>query len=99
MLDILPQLLVSGLLIGGVLTFEQQIGPLAVMLVLLALWFAALGWLVTELGVIRRGIALGLVAATYLGFAVWALWLGRALLDLADQPSSWLAGDAPAVRP
>jgi hypothetical protein len=87
----------QGLLIGGAMTFEQQIGPLSVMLVLLAVWFVALGWLVTALGVVRHGIALGVVAATYLGFPVWAFVLGRALRDRAGRPSSSLATNARAL--
>jgi hypothetical protein len=82
----------QGLLISGAMTFEEQIGPLSAMLVLLAVWFVAVGWLLTAVGVVRRGIALGLVAATYLGFPIWALFLGRALRDRAGQPSrvaSW----------
>ena len=87
----------QGLLIGGAMTFEQQIGPLSIMLVLLAAWFVAVGWVVTALGMVRRGIALGLAAATYLGFPIWALQLGRALRDRVGQPSSRLASNAPAA--
>jgi hypothetical protein len=82
----------QGLLISGAMTFEEQIGPLSAMLLLLAVWFVAVGWLLSAVGVVRRGIALGLVAATYLGFPIWALSLGRALRDGASQPSrvaSW----------
>lgn len=89
--------LLQGMLIGGAMTFEQQIGPLTVMLVLLAAWFVAVGWLFTELGIVGRGIALGLVAATYVGFPVWAFLLGRALRDRASQPTARLATNAPAV--
>jgi len=89
--------LLQGLLIGGAMTFEQQVGPLSIMLVLLAAWFVAIGWLFTALGLVRRGIVLGLLAATYLGFPIWAFWLGRALRDRASQLSSRLATNAPAA--
>jgi hypothetical protein len=89
--------LLQGLLIGGAMTFEEQIGPLSVMLLLLAVWFVAVGWLLTALGVVGRGIALGLVAATYLGFPIWAFVLGRALRDRASQPTSRLATNASAT--
>jgi len=64
-----------------VMTFEQQTIPLSIMFVLLAAWFVAVGRLVTELGIARRGVLIGLVAATYIGYPIWALWLGRALRD------------------
>ena len=89
--------LLQGLLIGGAMTFEEQIGPLSVMLVLLAVWFAAAGWLLTALGIVRRGVALGLVAATYLGFPIWAFVLGRALRDRAGRSSSTLTTNARAA--
>jgi len=71
----------QGLLVAGVMTFEQQTIPLSIMFVLLAAWFVAVGRLVTELGIARRGVLIGLVAATYIGYPIWALWLGRALRD------------------
>lgn len=89
--------LLQGLLIGGAMTFEQQIGPLSVMLVLLAVWFVAVGWLFTELGLLRRGIVLGLVAATYIGFPIWAFLLGRSLRDRASRSASTLVTNAPAA--
>jgi len=89
--------LLQGLLIGGAMTFDEQIGPLSVMLALLAAWFVAIGWQVTALGVASRGILLGLLAATYLGFPIWAIWLGRALRDSALTEHAPGTADLPAA--
>jgi hypothetical protein len=73
----------QGLLVAGVMTFEQQTVPLSITFVVLAAWFVAVGRLVGELGIARRGIVMGLAAATYIGYPIWAFWLGRALRDAA----------------
>jgi hypothetical protein len=82
----------QGLLVAGVMTFEEQTVPLSIMFVLLAAWFVAVGRLVTSLGIARRGVAMGLLAATYIGYPIWAVWLGRAFRGRA-------ATDGPAVSP
>ena len=69
----------QGLLVTGLMTFDQQTVPLSIMFILLAAWFVSVGWLVSNLGIARRGVAMGLLAATYIGYPIWAVWLGRAL--------------------
>jgi len=74
--------LLQGLLVVGVLTFEQEIGPVSIGYLALAAWFVAGGWLVGRSGAFRpgafeRGGWMGLLGATYLGFPLWAFWIGR----------------------
>jgi hypothetical protein len=85
----------QGLLVAGVMTFEQQTVPLTIMFVLLAAWFVAVGRLVDTLGIARRGIVMGLLAATYIGYPIWAFWLGRALRDSAAPAHDALPGSSP----
>ncbi len=67
------------LLCLGVLTFEQEVGPVSVGFLALAAWFVAVGWLAGRAGILQRGAWMGLLGASYLGFPVWAIWLARRL--------------------
>jgi SAM-dependent methyltransferase len=88
--------ILQGLLVAGVLTFDQQIGPMSIMFLVLAGWFVAVGWLVNNLGIARHGIAMGLLASTYVGYPVWTVWLARALRDCAAIAGSGLTAELPA---
>lgn len=83
----------QALLIGGAVTFEQQIGLLAIGYWVLGAWFIVAGHLATRAGLVQRGGWMGLVAATYVGYPVWAIWMGRRLDHVAD------AGSREASRP
>jgi len=67
------------LLIGGALTFEEQVGPVSIALLVLGAWFVAVGRIGSATGILPRGTWMGLIAATYVGYPVWAVWLGRQL--------------------
>lgn len=69
------------LLVGGVVTFEQQIGPVSVAFLVLAAWFVLFGRLATRLGAAPGGARLGLLAASYAGYPVWAFRMARAVDD------------------
>lgn len=74
--------LLQGLLVGGALTFEQEIGPVALGYLALGAWFVAGGWMVGRSGAFepegfKRGGWMGLVGASYLGFPIWAFWIRR----------------------
>jgi hypothetical protein len=80
------------LLVAGTLTFEEQVGPVSIALLVLGAWFVVAGWLGSASGLLPGGARMGLLAALYVGYPVWALWLGRRLVagaaeevqDLAD---------------
>jgi len=86
----------QGLLVAGVMTFEQQTVPLTIMFVLLAAWFVAVGSLVGSIGIARRGIVMGLLGATYIGYPAWAWWLGRALREGAPTNATAPTAELPA---
>lgn len=67
------------LLVSGVVTFEQQIGPVSLAFLVLGAWFVLWGRLASRAGVIRGGARLGLLAASYVGYPVWAFRLARAV--------------------
>lgn len=67
------------LLVAGVLTVEQEIGPALVSYIPLGIWFVATGWFAARSRIDRRGTALGLLAASYLGFPIWAARLAGRL--------------------
>lgn len=67
------------LLVGGVLTFEEQIGPVSLAFLVLAVWFVLGGRMAASAGVLPGGTRLGLIAATYAGYPVWAFRVARTL--------------------
>ena len=69
------------LLVTRVVTFEQQIGPVSLAFLALAAWFIATGRLASRAGILRHGTALGVSAAAYAGYPLWAFRLARALRD------------------
>jgi len=73
----------QGLLVTHVVTFEQQIGALSVILLMLGAYFIPVGWAGRRAGVLRVGPWTGLAATLYIGFPLWTIRLGRQLLDEA----------------
>lgn len=69
----------QALLVFDVLTFEEQVGPVSIALLVLGGWFVASGYLGRSSGVLPRGVRMGLIAATYVGYPIYAIWLGRHL--------------------
>lgn len=67
------------LLISEALTFEEQVGPVSIAIFVLGAWFVMTGYLGRTGGVLPRGLRMGLVAATYVGYPMWAIWMGRRL--------------------
>lgn len=67
------------LLIVGALTFEQQVGPVSLALLVLGGWFVLAGSIGSTSGVLPRGARMGLLAATYIGYPIWAFWISRRL--------------------
>jgi hypothetical protein len=67
------------LLVGGAVAFEQQIGPVSLAFLALAVFFVLYGRLAARSGVLHGGTRLGILAATYVGYPVWAFRIARAL--------------------
>ena len=68
------------LLVSGLLTFEQQIGPVSIAFLAAGAWFILVGHLADAAGYLPHGARIGLVAGTYVGYPVWALTVGRRFL-------------------
>lgn len=86
------------LLVVGALTFEVQVGPVSVALLVLGAWFVVTGRLAGQSGALPRGGRMGLLAATYVGYPIWAFWFGRHLLRLSRRgvDTNAAAGTRPA---
>jgi hypothetical protein len=67
----------QALLVVGVMTFEEQVGLVSIGLLGLGAWFVLIGYLGSRSGLLPRGVAMGPLAATYVGYPIWAMWLGR----------------------
>jgi hypothetical protein len=73
-------IVLQSLLVVGTLTFEEEIGPVSIAFLVLVVWLVMTGYLGSSSGALPRGVPMGLLAATYVGYPIWAFWLGRRLL-------------------
>jgi hypothetical protein len=73
--------LLQYLLVTGVLTFDQQIGPVSFAFLAVAVWLVTTGYLGRLTGQLPRSLLMGVLGASYVGYPVWAFWLGRRLLS------------------
>lgn len=78
----------QAILVAGLITFEDQIGPASAGFLVLAAWFVIAGHLASRAGLLHRGGWMGLLAATYLGFPLWAWWIGERLGTTVDTMTS-----------
>lgn len=69
----------QGLLVAGILTFEQEIGPVMIPFLAFTIWILATGYMTSQTGLLPRGVPLAVLASLYVGFPVWAWVLGRRL--------------------
>jgi hypothetical protein len=74
------------LLVIGVLTFEQQIGPASIVYIGLAVWFVVSGYVGRAAGVLPNGVRWGILGATYVGYPIWAFWMSRHLVPRSAPP-------------
>lgn len=68
------------LLVIGVLTFSQEVLPVSVALLVVGVWLVITGYLGRSTGTLPLGVRMSLFAALYVGYPIWAFWLGRRLL-------------------
>lgn len=80
------------LLVSGVLTFEEQVGPVTVALLVVGVWLVITGYVGRLAGNMPHSLLVSVLAAFYVGYPIWAIWLGRLLLSsklpLAEQSIS-----------
>ncbi len=69
------------LLVSGGMTFEEQFAPVSVALLLFGAWLVATGAIASSRGILPDGTRLGIAAALYLGYPLWALRVARALRE------------------
>jgi hypothetical protein len=86
LLSIAGIVLLQLLLVLGVLTFDQQIGPVSIVYLGLAAWLVMGGYLGRASGVLPNGVRWGILGATYVGYPVWAFWMARHLVPRSVQP-------------
>jgi hypothetical protein len=75
----------QSLLVVGTLTFAEEIGPVSVAFLALGVSFVLSGYLGSKTGRFPHGVRMGLVAATSIGYPMWAFWLARRI-DRAASP-------------
>jgi hypothetical protein len=67
----------QALLVAGVLTFEQEIGPASLGLLVLGAWMVGAAVVGRRAGTAPAGPGTAIAAALYLGYPVWAYRTGR----------------------
>jgi hypothetical protein len=86
LLSIVGMVFLQLLLVIGVLTFDQQIGPTSIVYIGLAVWFVLAGYLGRVAGVLPDGVRWGILGATYVGYPIWAFWMSRNLIPRSTRP-------------
>ncbi len=81
-------IVLQSLLVVGALTFQEEVGPVLIAFLVLVVWLVMIGYLGSSSGVLPHGVRMGLLAATYVGYPIWAFWLGRHLLRLGGETVS-----------
>jgi hypothetical protein len=77
------------LLLAGVLPFEEQVGPISSMFVVLVMWFVVTGFLGRSGGRLpERTLRMSLLGASYFGYPIWAFWMGGHRRRWSDGPLS-----------
>lgn len=79
-------MVLQALLVAKILTFEQQMAPVTVAMVVWGGWFVAVGFAGSRSGTLPVGPRLGLGALLYVGYPVWAWRVGR-FLAVATRPA------------
>jgi hypothetical protein len=81
-------IVLQSMLVIEALTFQEEVGLVLIAFLVLVVWLVMIGYLGSLSGVLPHGVRMGLLAATYVGYPIWAFWLGRHLLRLAGEPIS-----------
>jgi len=69
-------------LVFGVLPFERQVGWVSLaMFVGVGSWLVITGLAARSTGRLPNSVIMSAVAVPYLGYPIWAFWLGRRLLS------------------
>jgi hypothetical protein len=66
------------LLVAGALTFQQQVVPVSIALLVVGAWLVITGSLGRS--TLPHSVRMSVLAALYVGYPIWAFWLGRRLL-------------------
>ena len=86
-------MVLQSLLIVGALTFQEEVGPVLIAFLFLVVWLVLTGYLGSSSGTLPHGLRMGLLAVTYVGYPIWAFWLGRHLLhEVRESVASPVAG-------
>jgi hypothetical protein len=70
----------QAMLVAGVLPFEEQVILVGIAFLVLLIWFLAVGHMGGSSGLLSgRTTLMSVLGASYVGYPVWAFWLGRQL--------------------
>jgi hypothetical protein len=69
------------LLVGGMITFEEQVGFVIVALIVVGVWLVITSYLGRSSGTLPPSLLISILRAFYIGYPIWAILLGRLLLS------------------
>jgi hypothetical protein len=70
----------QAMLLAGIVEFEDQVIWVGIAMLILVIWFLAVGQLGRSSGLLsRRTRIMSLLGASYFGYPIWAFWLGSQL--------------------
>ena len=78
---LLSVVVLQALLLVRALTFEQQVLPVSIAILVVGAWLVITGWLGRSTGLFRHSLLMSVVAVPYFGYAIWAWWLARSLFS------------------
>jgi hypothetical protein len=71
----------QALLLVRALSFEQQVVPVSIAILVVGAWLVITGYLGRSTGLFRHSLRMSLVAVPYFGYPIWAWWLARSLFS------------------
>src|SRR5262249_17385888 len=69
-------------LVVGILSFEQEVGPVLIALLVFGVWLVITGYrLGRSTGKLPHSLLVSILALMYFGYPIWAIWLARLLIS------------------
>ena len=70
------------MLLTRVLSFEQQVVPVSIAILVVGAWLVMTAYLARSTGKFPRAMLMSLLAVPYFGYPLWAFWIGRRFAEL-----------------
>ncbi len=72
------------MLLTRVLSFEQQVVPVSIAIVVVGAWLVMTAYLARSTGKFPWAMLMSILAVPYFGYSLWAFWIGRRFAQLGQ---------------